>query len=162
MQEVWKPVNEFPTYMVSNLGRVMNKNGIILHQYDNGNGYLIVGLSANNHHYNRRVSRLVALAFIPNEQGYKEINHINEDKYDNRASNLEWCSRVYNVRYGKRTEKVINKRKKAVDMFKGGVFIKHYDMIKDTQKDGFDSIMVCKCCKGVKGSHRGFTFRYAS
>ena len=48
----------------------------------------------------KRVHRLVAQAFIPNPNGYKEINHKDEDKTNNRVSNLEWCDRLYNMNYG--------------------------------------------------------------
>lgn len=45
------------------------------------------------------VHRIVAKAWIPNPLNLAEVNHINEIKMDNRASNLEWCSRLYNARY---------------------------------------------------------------
>lgn len=49
---------------------------------------------------------LVAKAFVPNEHRYRTINHINEDKCDNRASNLEWCTQQYNNTYGSRSRKM--------------------------------------------------------
>lgn len=161
-EEVWKPIAEFPSYEVSSKGRIKDKKGLIHKTFDNGNGYLVVGLSANNHHYNRRVSRLVASAFLPNPENHKEVNHINEDKYDNRVENLEWCTRTYNVRYGNRTKKAVAKRARAVDRYdKDGTFVKRYNIMKDAIKDGFDNIMVCKCCKGNKKSHKGYIFKYA-
>lgn len=162
MKEQWKPISEFPNYKVSNMGRIMDAKGLIHKVFDNGNGYFIVGLSKNNHHYNRRISRLVALAFVPNPNNYGEVNHINEDKHDNRAQNLEWCTREYNVRFGNRTEKAIKKRAKSVDVFSlDGIYIKRYTMMSDATKDGFDKTMICKCCKGVKKTYRGYIFRYA-
>lgn len=41
--------------------------------------------------------RLVAEHFIPNPNGYKEINHIDGNRYNNSAENLEWCSRSHNM-----------------------------------------------------------------
>jgi hypothetical protein len=38
--------------------------------------------------------------FLNNPNGYKEINHKDEDKSNNNADNLEWCERKYNVNYG--------------------------------------------------------------
>lgn len=43
--------------------------------------------------------RLVAQTFIPNPNGYKEINHIDGNKENNNINNLEWCSRSYNIRH---------------------------------------------------------------
>lgn len=46
-----------------------------------------------------RVHRLVATAFVANPKMYDEVNHINFDRSDNRADNLEWISHKANVQY---------------------------------------------------------------
>ncbi|WP_187344743.1 HNH endonuclease [Lactiplantibacillus plantarum] len=46
------------------------------------------------------IHRLVAKAFIKNYSKLNEINHKDENKSNNNVSNLEWCSRKYNVNYG--------------------------------------------------------------
>lgn len=48
-----------------------------------------------------KIHRLVAVAFIPNPEGKAEINHIDGNKTNNCASNLEWCSRLENMRHAK-------------------------------------------------------------
>lgn len=45
------------------------------------------------------VHRVVAICFIPNPLGFKEINHIDGDKLNNSVHNLEWCSRAHNVQH---------------------------------------------------------------
>lgn len=44
------------------------------------------------------VHQAVARAFISNPNNYKEINHIDGNKLNNRIENLEWCSRSHNVK----------------------------------------------------------------
>lgn len=53
-----------------------------------------------------RVHRLTATAFINNPHGYPSINHIDENKTNNKAENLEWCTVAYNNAYGKHQENI--------------------------------------------------------
>lgn len=103
MNEQWKTIYLYPSYMISNYGQVMNQfTGKILKPVKMKNGYLTVNLyDKRGQHKNCYIHRLVAKAFIENKNRYTEINHIDEDKENNRASNLEWCSRSYNINYGK-------------------------------------------------------------
>ena len=110
--EEWKVIEEFPNYEVSNLGRVRSiihadsmgrtKGGNILKQaFDGKRNYLHVNLYKDGSKtHSTNVHRLVALAFIPNPNNLNEINHIDENKLNNRADNLEWCSHKYNNNYG--------------------------------------------------------------
>lgn len=110
--EIWKDIcdikgfEEFKDYQISNMGRVKSlKNWCekLMKPRDEGHGYFQVGLTnINKEHKFFRVHRLVAFAFIPNDDpiNKNEVNHINEIKDDNRAENLEWCDRSYNVSYG--------------------------------------------------------------
>lgn len=87
-------------YQISDLGRVRNSNGRLLKPNYNNNGYGCVHLHKDNKSKKHRVHRLVAMVFIPNPEGFPEVNHKDFDKTNNKVSNLEWCNRKYNVRYG--------------------------------------------------------------
>lgn len=98
--EVWKTIRgyDYP-YEVSNYGRIMGIKGL-LKPYDNGYGYLVVELRKNGARKHLRVHRLVAEAFVQNLGGYPEVNHKDENKHNNMACNLEWCTSSYNKTYG--------------------------------------------------------------
>jgi hypothetical protein len=103
MEEVWKPIEgTYGKYEVSNLGRVMSKmqrNPRIMPQTIQRSGYHYVMLHVNNKPTCRRVHRLVAQAFLPNPNNMKEVNHKDGNKDNNRADNLEWCTRSHNVKH---------------------------------------------------------------
>ena len=75
------------------------RKGRVIKSIISNAGYLQVGLYKNGVCRRATVHRLVCQAFKPNVEGLSEVNHINEDKLDNRASNLEWCSRSSNARH---------------------------------------------------------------
>lgn len=113
--EKWRDIIDYEgIYQISNLGNVKslerivsnNKNdGVrivkekILHSIDNGNGYKFVSLNKNNKHKNFYIHRLVAGAFVENPENKKYVNHKDFNKYNNNASNLEWCTQKENVNY---------------------------------------------------------------
>lgn len=108
MEEIWKPIEGYENYHVSNMGNVMNiVTGKILKQHDNGKGYFHVMLY-NKEHEGRTimVHRLVAIAFIPNPQNLPQINHIDECKHNNCADNLEWITSEDNINHGTHNERV--------------------------------------------------------
>lgn len=99
--EEWRIIEEFPTYSVSNKGNVKNnKNNYIMQGGYDRDGYRQVTLSVNKKQYNRRICRLVAIAFIPNPNNLPQVNHKDENKENDLASNLEWCTSLYNNNYG--------------------------------------------------------------
>lgn len=113
--EEWKsvPITEVAAfYEISDLGRVRSLDriasggragkgirpyhGRIMRPRIGSRGYLSVYLRAAPFYRNVPVHRLVALAFIPNPLGLPEVNHIDCNKTNNRAANLEWVSRLGN------------------------------------------------------------------
>ena len=102
--EIWKTIENYPNYMVSNYGNIMSLNyrrtskPHILKQGTNNDGYKLVCLHNENGNKMMTVHRIVAEAFIFNKFNYNEINHKNNNRSDNRVSNLEWISHKDNIK----------------------------------------------------------------
>lgn len=101
--EIWKPIKGFENiYWVSNLGRIHNGR-IVMKYYRNNSGYLCIDLTAAGRKTKNLVHRLVALHFCDNPQNLREVNHLDEDKDNNTASNLRWCSSSDNKQHSMAT-----------------------------------------------------------
>ena len=157
--EIFKEIKEFEDYEVSNEGNVRSlKRNIILKPIIT-KCYYKVGLYKDGKPYSKKIHRLVAEAFIPNPNNYKEVNHKNELKTDNRAENLEWCNREYTINYGSRTEKCSEKQSKlvvAIDDEDNVVY--EFASTKEAGRNGFNSGSVSACCRKCYNTHNGNNF----
>lgn len=120
MKEIWEDIKGYEGYyMVSSYGRVKSIGGRrgssnkpkILKQGTDTSGYKMVIFRVNKHSKTFKVHRLVAETFIPNPNNLPEVNHKDEDKTNNCVDNLEYCDRLYNIRYGTGIERSAEKRK---------------------------------------------------
>lgn len=116
MKEIWRRIEEFPNYAISNLGRVKNRlTGKIRKTVLNSRtGYEMVVLFRDGKLKNCYVHRLVLQAFIPNAGVLKEVDHIDRNRANNNLLNLKWTDRSgnttgsfkYNFYKGKRVEQI--------------------------------------------------------
>ena len=102
-----KPIKGYEgKYSVDEEGNVYNiKRKKKLSKITMESGYVYVHLFDGKRKNGRchRLHRIVAEAFLPNPNGYEQVNHINGNKTDNSASNLEWCSFQQNMDHSIRT-----------------------------------------------------------
>lgn len=92
-KEEWRQVVEHQNYEVNQFGEIRHKQRKhILKPRSNNGGYLYVNFKINGKNTNFAVHRIVANAFIPNPNGYTEVNHKDYDKTNNRVENLEWVN----------------------------------------------------------------------
>lgn len=111
--EEWKDVVGLEEYaQISNFGRVktkdryINNNGTLvlksskfLTGTNNGLGYLQCRIVVNGKTYRKYIHRMVAEAFLDNQNNLPDVNHIDGDKSNNNLSNLEWSSRSDNIKH---------------------------------------------------------------
>lgn len=105
-EEIWKDIVGFEgKYQVSSLGNVRSwidshqnkrESPFVMKKIKVTKGYHCVAIGGKLNY----VHRLVAQAFLPNPNHYLVVNHIDEDKTNNNASNLEWCDAKYNCNWG--------------------------------------------------------------
>lgn len=169
MTEVWKDVYGFAVlYEVSNFGRVRTKyadNNVYGGQYnylnpvDNGKGYLRFNWrGSGNIKRTVYVHRLVAEAFVDNPSGYREVNHIDENKKNNRADNLEWCTHEYNSQYGTKNIRAANKMKRAIKCIDTGII--YWSLQEIADEFGVGKTAISNCLNGRSRSCAGMHWIY--
>lgn len=101
MEEIWKPIEGFESYQVSNLGNVKTYK-----RYKDGKlltprkclDYLSVQLYDNNKNVSQpRIHTLVANAFVENPDNKPCIDHKDQNKHNNCADNLRWATKSDNA-----------------------------------------------------------------
>lgn len=136
MKEIWKNINNFSKYQISNLGNVKSKGrytkvGIknqekcfrkerMIKFHINKKGYKQVTLyDDNNKPKTMRIHKLVALSFIQNPNNLPQINHKDGNKLNNKTDNLEWISNYDNIQHAIKNN-LINQELRKENMRKLG------------------------------------------
>ena len=157
MSEIWKPIKDFENiYEISNLGRIRNiQTNTFKKTYISEYGYVNVSLYRNKKHYNKRLSRLLAEAFIPNIDNKPTVDHIDRNRLNNDLSNLRWADRKEqnnnrNIDYSKiiypNKHKGQNRNKKVLCVDTGEIF----NSITEASKYyNVNFINISMCCRGI-------------
>lgn len=160
--EIWKKIKNFEDlYEISSYGRVKNSRGMILKPLKSKQGYLSVILCRNTVRKQYKIHRLVCLEFLENPYNLPEVNHKDEDKQNNKLSNLEWCGRKYNANYGDAKEKNHAPLRKPVIQYDlNGKFINRFSSVMEAEKSGFNTGAISRCANGEYKQTKGFIWRF--
>lgn len=174
MEELWKDIEGFEgLYQVSNTGKIrsfIRKSEtsppwhLIKPHFARGYTFAALYAKDSKRAKNFLVHRLVAKAFVPNPNNYPEVNHKDENKQNNNADNLEWCTRAYNMSYGTaRFRQGISASTPVEQLTIDGVPIALYYSIPVAAKiNNIDCSSIIKCCKSKRIHTGGYRWRYAS
>lgn len=178
--EIWKPIKGFEdTHYVSNFGRIRSiprftaqnhyTAGRILRQEKVWTGYKRIHLRNGSKSGKFYVHRLVAAAFIPNPNNWPYVNHRDECKDNNNVANLEWCTQLYNIKYGSRSRRALDKcnalhsanAEKPIVQLLNGKIINTFPSIHEAARCtniGFK--MISRVCNNIRTHTHGYTFKF--
>jgi len=186
--EIWKDIEGFGYYQISNYGRVRSFHPIVCGRTQEGyrnmthhvrilkpseseTGYLKITLSRQKKPFKQSIHRLVAQAFVLNPEHLPYVNHKDENKKNNNPLNLEWCTHKYNCNYGTRNSRqsksMMNNASMSipvVQMTKKGDYINTFPSLSEAERQtGARAKHIGSCCNNVYGfkSARGFKWRFA-
>ena len=154
--EYWKDIPNYEGYyQASTLGRIRNsRTGRVRKLHKSNADYYVVGLYKKSKPNQYNVHKLVADTFIPNPNNLVEINHIDQDKTNNRIDNLERCNHQYNKDYS--TAKEIEQ----YDL-NTGITLATFKSSKEVYNIlGFSRSIIVRCCNGFYKSSYGYGWRY--
>ena len=135
-----------------------------IYQWIDNTGYLQCNLYGNGKKVYRRVHRLIAETFIPNLLNLPQVNHINGNKLDNRASNLEYCTNAENTQHAYDNNLYMYKKRsymiEAYDQFNNPV---RFKSIRDfSEKMKLNRKTVSAILNRGKTNNYGIMFKYVN
>lgn len=147
--EVFKPIEGFPNYQVSNLGRIFN---VKKQQFKKPTLqiYHVIVLFKDGKGYKKYTHTLIAKAFKHNPEGFKCVNHLDEDTKNNDLNNLQYCTKIFNENYGTRNERIAEKHRTPVCQFSlDGKYIATFKSMTEVEKTlGFNHSCISQACNG--------------
>lgn len=168
--EVWKQIED-TMFSISNYGNIRNdKTGIILKTQSNDKGYQVVRVTINRIKRTFRIHRLVAEYFLDNPEHKEQVNHIDCNKNNNRADNLEWCTNKENVHHAIKNglwKSVFDGALKENDNRKKKIIAKNietkeekiFESVADAERY-FNTRHITDVLKGKRSQAKGYHFSY--
>lgn len=174
MSEIWKIVPNYdPMYLVSDKGNVFSVKSQKLLSPRPTNGYCKVTLYKDGFPKCFSVHRLVAEAFIENEEGKPQVNHIDGNKCNNCVDNLEWATasenQLHAVRTGLHAQPPLKGKfgaenytsRRICQYTLDGTFVREWPSISDASRFvGSPVTAIVSAARGRRKNCAGFVWRY--
>lgn len=151
MEKIKHP--ELNDYYVSKTGEIYDKDKNIKNQLL-VNGYNSVRINKKTY----LVHRLVALTYIDNPKNCNTINHIDENKTNNNATNLEWVTQKENC--NKHSKVIYHVRKVIQKDLQNNIIAVHNSITEAGNAIGLTRHAVNKVCIGENKTAGGFIWAY--
>ena len=158
----WREVKEYNHYEVNQFGEIRHKIRKKILKPRINNGYQYVNFKINGKNINFSVHRIVANAFIPNPNGYTEVNHKDYNRSNNCVDNLEWVSSSQNKYHAFLKEENKKSRGKAVNQYtKKNKLIKTFDTITEAAQTLRCCVAaISNCCLKRTKTSQGFLWSF--
>lgn len=176
MEEEWRPIPGYEgLYEASNLGKIRSidreirhsKNGTltlkgrVLKLGIDKDGYLQVQLNKNGRGKTFRVHRLVWMAFNGAIPENMQVNHVDEDKSNNRLENMNLMTCKENINFATRNQRVAQVLSKPIIALDAdGNVAFEFPSTAEAERCGFNSGHLSACCRGRRGTHKGYRWKY--
>lgn len=170
--EIWVNIPGYEgLYQVSNFGRVrgLKRNKVLLSPLTN-KGYAHVNLSKDGKYKTIAVHRLVLMSFTDESEWKEEVNHIDYDRSNNRLDNLEWMTKLENVRYSipnrpthfvKTVYKPTKNFKSVVQETLKGEVVKVWSNLSTIYRElGLEQTPIKKCCEGKPHCKTAYGYKW--
>lgn len=104
----WKTIPDFEIYEANQYGQIRNKktSHVLKPKNTKCSDYLLAPLYKNGKQHYISIHRIIAKLFVPNPSNLPCVNHKDENKQNNCASNLEWVTYKQNNNYGTRNKRI--------------------------------------------------------
>lgn len=175
-KEIWKDIRGYENlYQASNWGRIRSldrmvkgcygglqlKKGKIMKQETHRSGYKRIALKKDGKYKHYLVHRLVYETFNrPIPEGL-QVNHINENKTDNRLENLNLMTPKENINYGTGHERCIAQQRFPILQYTlDGELVREWPSAQEAGRNGFQQANIRACCLGIYKTSKGYIWRY--